>query len=286
MRTEHAIPVSEETRADNPEVDERRDDHTHQVAADVAYKRLAIVNVTFYGLPGAGPGEWVLVDAGLPRTAGMISLAARDRFGENAPPAAIVLTHGHFDHVGVLRELAERWNVPVYAHTEELPYLNGTEAYPAPAPEVGGGLLARLSPLFPRKPVDVSSWLQPLPEDGCVPGMPGWRWIHTPGHSRGHVSFWRPVDKTLIAGDAFVTTTQESIYAAATQRMEVHGPPMYYTSDWAAARESVRQLAALEPETVITGHGRAMHGQEMREALHKLAQEFDEIALPESSRYL
>jgi glyoxylase-like metal-dependent hydrolase (beta-lactamase superfamily II) len=286
MRAEHAIPVSESARADDPAADERRDDHTHEVAPDVAYKRLAIVNVALYGTPGAGSGGWVLIDAGLPGTAGMITHAAGERFGKDAPPAAIVLTHGHFDHTGVLRQLAERWNVPVFAHPDELTYLNGSEHYPSPAPEVGGGLLARLSPLFPRTPVDVSPWLAPLPADGTVPGMPGWRWIPTPGHSRGHVSLWRPVDKTLIVGDAFVTTTQESVYAAVTQRMELHGPPMYYTPDWSAARESVRALAALEPETVVTGHGRAMHGPELRDALRHLAENFDAIALPEASRYL
>jgi transposase len=52
------------------------------------------------------------------------------------------------------------------------------------------------------------------------------------------------------------------------------------------ARESVRLLADLEPEVVITGHGRPMRGAEMRAALHRLASEFDRIAVPETGRYL
>lgn len=72
-----------------------------------------------------------------------------------------------------------------------------------------------LAPLFPRRPIDVSRWLQRLPEDGSVPQMPGWRWIHTPGHTPGHISFWRERDRTIIAGDAFITTNQESAYAVA-----------------------------------------------------------------------
>lgn len=72
-----------------------------------------------------------------------------------------------------------------------------------------------LVPLFPRRPIDVSRWLQRLPEDGSVPQMPGWRWIHTPGHTPGHISFWRERDRTIIAGDAFITTNQESAYAVA-----------------------------------------------------------------------
>lgn len=118
--------------------------------------------------------------------------------------------------------------------------------------------MARLWRFYPRGPFDASPWLRVLPADGTVPAMPGWRWIHTPGHTPGHVSLWRETDRTLIAGDAFVTTDQESAYAVARQRPELHGPPMYYTQDWTAARLSVERLAALEPELVVTGHGRAM----------------------------
>jgi hypothetical protein len=90
----------------------------------------------------------------------------------------------------------------------------------------------------------------------------------------------------LIAGDAFVTTAQESVYAVATQEPEMHGPPMYFTPDWTSGRTSVEQLAALDPETVVTGHGQAMQGEEMRRALHHLAANFDEIAVPEHGRYV
>ena len=146
--------------------------------------------------------------------------------------------------------------------------------------------MALLSPLYPRSPVNVSSRLQMLPQDGSVPFMPGWQWIHTPGHTPGHVSLWRASDRTIIAGDAFITTRQESAYAVASQKPEMHGPPMYYTQDWEASRASVRNLAALEPEIVVTGHGLAMQGPEMRQALHQLADHFDEIAVPEHGRYV
>ena len=64
--------------------------------------------------------------------------------------------------------------------------------------------------------------------------MQGWRWIFTPGHSPGHISLFRDSDRTLIVGDAFVTTKQESLMSVMTQRMEMHGPPMYFTPDWPA----------------------------------------------------
>jgi glyoxylase-like metal-dependent hydrolase (beta-lactamase superfamily II) len=176
--------------------------------------------------------------------------------------------------------------VPIYAHELELPYLDGRSSYPPPDPTVGGGLMAALSPLYPRGPIDVRPWLRPLPADGSVPGMPGFRWIHTPGHAPGHVSSWRDADRSLIVGDAFITTAQESAYAVATQETELHGPPMYYTQDWAAARSSVERLANLGPELVVPGHGRALRGPAMIQALRTLAERFDEVAVPREGRYV
>ena len=258
------------------------EESVREIADDLAYRRLAMVNVIYFGRPG---GQWVLIDAGLPGTAGMISSSASARFG-NRPPSAIILTHGHIDHVGALRTLAERWNVPVYAHNQEHPYLNGTSAYPKPDPAVGGGTMSLLAKLFPRGPFDFSTWLQPLPDDGNVPFMDGWKWIHTPGHAAGHISLWRKHDGSLIAGDAFITTAQESAYAVAVQEPELHGPPMYFTPDWQQAASSVRTLASLEPETVITGHGHAMRGPAMRAALHLLASSFEQVAVPAHGIYV
>jgi len=61
---------------------------------------------------------------------------------------------------------------------------------------------------------------------------------------------------------------------------------MYYTPDWEASRASVQKLAALEPELVITGHGPAMRGPAMLSALHMLANDFDQIAVPAQGRYV
>jgi glyoxylase-like metal-dependent hydrolase (beta-lactamase superfamily II) len=275
------VPISQSAEAET----QRQPDSTATITPDLSYRRLAIVNVVFLGRSHAGAGEWTLIDAGVMGTTPLIRSSAAERF-DNAPPAAIVMRHGHFDHVAGLEALSREWNVPVYAHELELPYLNGAASYPPPDPTVGGGLMSAAAPLYPRGPVDVKERLQMLPADGSVPAMPGWRWIHTPGHTPGHVSFWRESDRCLIAGDAFITTAQESAYSVATQAPEMHGPPMYYTQDWAASRESVQRLAALEPETVITGHGPPMHGAQMRQALHELADRFDEVAVPHDGDYV
>ena len=254
------------------------------LSSDLAYKRLAIVNVVFVGPAGAGDREWVLIDAGVIRSKSAIKHAAEERFGVGARPAAIVMTHGHFDHVGALEALAAEWDTPVWAHALERPYLDGSAAYPPADPSVGGGLMALLSPLYPTKPVNVAGRLRDLPIDGSVPPLPGWRWVHTPGHSPGHVSLVRGGD--MIVGDAFVTTAQESAYAVTVQAPEIHGPPKYFTPDWTAARTSVQTLAALDPALVITGHGQPMQGPAMRDALKRLAAEFDTVAVPDHGTYV
>src|SRR5690606_39095246 len=68
-----------------------------EVTPDVAYYTNQIVNLVMIGNPG---GNWVLVDAGMPKCDSEIIEVAEQRFGKNNPPTAIVLTHGHFDHVG------------------------------------------------------------------------------------------------------------------------------------------------------------------------------------------
>ena len=90
----------------------------------------------------------------------------------------------------------------------------------------------------------------------------------------------READKSLIMCDAFVTTRQESVYAAVTQAPEMHGPPGT-TRLIGSARESVRRVASLKPELAVTVHGRAMQGPQMRVAFEKLVEEFDAIAVPE-----
>lgn len=255
-----------------------------EVTPDVYYYTNQIVNVVLYGTPG---GKWVLIDAGMPKSAHNIIAAAKDRFGNDNAPECIILTHGHFDHIGSIVGLLEKWgNIPVYAHSLEFPYLTGQQAYPEPDSTVQGGMLSKITALYPYEPIDITPVLQQLPQDGTVPGMPGWQWVHTPGHAPGHVSLFREQDRLLIAGDAFVTVKQDSMYKVLIQKEEVHGPPVYFTTNWPEARESVRKLHALNPQTAITGHGQYMHGEALTQGLDNIAQNFDELALPDYGKYV
>ncbi|WP_164219718.1 MBL fold metallo-hydrolase [Virgibacillus sp. YIM 98842] len=243
-----------------------------------------IVNIHLVGDPKKR--EFVLVDAGMPESAPEILSAVEERFGKNARPKAIILTHGHFDHVGAVIELVDQWGVPVYAHEAELPYLTGAMRYPEPDSTVEGGMVSEMSPMFPNEPVNLGDSVKKLPSDGTVPYMPEFKWIHTPGHTPGHISLFRESDRTLIAGDAFSTVKQEQLYKVLTQEQEITGPPRYLTPDWKAAKESVIKLKELKPAAAVTGHGAPMTGELLTTSLQRLADHFDEIAVPDYGRFV
>lgn len=255
---------------------------SQEILPDLYTHTIQIANIVFYSIPGSN--DFVLIDAGMPKSAEEIISVAEKRFGKNAKAKAIILTHGHFDHVGAIIELVEYWQVPVFAHPLELPYLTGEQDYPEPDPSVDSGLVAKMSPMFPNEAIDLGESVQQLPLDGTIPFMEGFKWIHTPGHTPGHVSLFRERDGALIAGDAFVTVKQESLYKVFTQEKEVNGPPKYLTPDWDDAFESVKKLAVLKPSLAVTGHGVPMSGTELTNGLEKLVDQFKQIALPKNAK--
>lgn len=255
-----------------------------ELLPDIYCQTIQIVNTVFAGLPKKK--DWVLIDTGMPDEANEVISIAEDRFGTNVPPAAIILTHGHFDHVGTVIDLVKHWQVPVFAHELEIPFLTGKKSYPDPDTSVEGGMMAKMSSLYPTEPVNLGENVSPLPAGGNTPHLPLFRWIHTPGHTPGHISLFREEDGVLIAGDAFVTVKQESLYKVMTQKKEISGPPRYLTTDWKAARKSVETLHSLNPSYAITGHGPPMSGEELRENLSRLARDFDEIAVPDHGKYV
>jgi glyoxylase-like metal-dependent hydrolase (beta-lactamase superfamily II) len=258
--------------------------HLFSVAPGVWGRKEVFVN--FYMIQDQSTGDWALVDAGLKWSAPKIKNMATELFGEGSRPTAIILTHGHFDHVGALATLVEEWNVPVYAHPLEVPYLTGKSSYPPADPTVGGGLMSTMSWMYPKGPIQVQDYIRPLPDNNTIPGLNDWKYIHTPGHSPGHISLVRQSDRVLIAGDAFVTTKAESAIYALGGLKHLSGPPKYFTCNWASAELSVIKLAALDPEVAATGHGKPMRGEELRGALKNLSLHFKKDALPSEGRYV
>jgi glyoxylase-like metal-dependent hydrolase (beta-lactamase superfamily II) len=251
-----------------------------EMTQGVARLALGVVNAYLVGEAGA---PWILVDAGTPGNAEKIRAEAQKRFGQGARPEAIVLTHGHADHSGSAAELSDSWNVPVYAHRLELPFLTGLSAYPPPDPTVGGPF-ALLSRFMPRKPIDLGEErARELPADGVVPGPPGWRWIHTPGHTPGHVCLWRPEDRVLLAGDALATVDADSFSGVLSRRKKISRPATPVTPDRDAAERSVREMASLRPRVLAPGHGEPMEGPTVAEKLAAFAEDF---VAPQHGRYV
>lgn len=256
---------------------------SQEITTDILALDFTIVKAFLVGTPGS---EWVLVDTGLENSAGFILESAEKRFGKGSRPQAIILTHGHFDHVGSVIKLSEAWDIPVYIHHLELPYVTGKKDYPTADPTVDEGMVAKLSPTFPHTSINLGYRAVALPMDGSVPGMPGWKWIHTPGHTAGHVALFREQDRVLIAADAFSTVKQESLMSVLTQDEQISGPPKYLTVDWQAAEESVKLLSALQPSLALPSHGQPMKGEELARHLELLIKNFDEIAVPDQGRFV
>jgi len=229
------------------------------VTDDVYYYTNQIVNVVMLGKPGE---DWFLIDCGMPGCGEEIIAAAEDRYGKDRPPVAIFLSHGHFDHVGGIVRILEKWDVPVYAHPLEIPFITGKQEYPEPDTSVEGGLLAKLSFIYPHEPIDISERVSDYPV------------------------FFREKDRILISADAFITVKQDSFYKVLVQKREVQGPPRYLTTDWAAARDTVARLKNLSPSIVISGHGQYMEGEELRLGLNKLADDFETLAVPSYGRFV
>ena len=250
-----------------------------EIAPGVAALPLTIENVYFVGKPGE---PWALVDTGTPGMAPRIQAAAAERYGAKSRPEVILLTHGHTDHAGSAAALAEAWNVPIYAHPLELPYLTNRSPYPPKDPSVGGAM-ALLSRVFPMDITDLSGLVQPLPEGGVVPGLPDWPWYFTPGHAPGHVSYFCPAKSVLLAGDTFTTVNLNSFVDILVKKPEISLPPPPFTCDWDAARKSVALLAGLNPRTIGCGHGRPFSGSDTPADLHRFSAGFTP---PRHGRYV
>jgi len=236
-----------------------------EVAPGVAVVPTLIANAYLVG-DGAA---WVLVDACTPGNEGRIKRAAERRFGRGSRPKAILLTHGHFDHAGSAGPLADFWGVRVYAHPLELPYLTGQSHYP-PFDLSSPGFFTRIARFFPTGTVNLGTRAGALEPKQAINGLPDWETIETPGHTPGHVAFFRRGDGVLLAGDAVTTMNLDSFRDTVFRRKQVCGPPAPATSNWRNARRSVELLGSLRPSLIAAGHGAPM--RDAADELSRLAE--------------
>jgi glyoxylase-like metal-dependent hydrolase (beta-lactamase superfamily II) len=151
---------------------------------------------------------------------------------------AHALTHGHPDHQGASHEVCERLGIPLWCGE-----LDAEAVETGAVVAGGGGLDGLIGRVFGGPPHPVARRLH---EGDTVAGFTV---LDTPGHSAGHVSYWRESDRTLICGDVFFGLNM------ITGLPGLHEPPAQFTPDVPRNRESIRRLAALQPRLVCFGHG-------------------------------
>jgi hydroxyacylglutathione hydrolase len=176
----------------------------------------------------------VVVDAG---TAGAGKRLVKALQGHAV--SAHALTHAHADHAGGSKRLVDAFEVPVWVGERDRADVESGR--PLVADSWAKPMVGRLARY---RPVGVARSLR----EGDVVG-PGFVVIETPGHSPGHVSYWREADRTLVCGDVLF-----NMHIVTTAR-GLREPPAIFTPDPGRNRDSARRLAALEPELVLFGHG-------------------------------
>ena len=142
-------------------------------------------------------------------------------------PAAILLTHAHFDHIGAVTGLLERFpGLPVYIGEKDMAVIS----HP----------MNQLPPDYP--PVKKPDSLRAIGQAGSIEGLDQLEVIETPGHTPGGVCYYLPTEKLLLSGD--------TLFAGSVGRTDLPG------GDMATLVESLKKLTALPDDTlVIPGHG-------------------------------
>jgi len=229
--------------------------------------------------------SFVLIDAGWASDLSRIERAAGSLCGADSRPAAILLTHCHPDHAGSALLLARAWGCSVFMHPDELPLATADfGAMVASAGPLDRYVILPLMHAMGRRRREAMLATSSLGDvartfemGAGVPGLPGWECVPTPGHTPGHVSYFRPSDRVLITGDALVTLKVNSWAGLLLQRPGLSGPPWYTTWSPRAARKSIQRLAHLEPTVLAGGHSQPMTGLGTAAALSAYAERAHEL---------
>jgi hydroxyacylglutathione hydrolase len=189
--------------------------------------------------PRNGVNAWllgdVIVDAGYASSGKKLVRALRDA---GRTVAAHAITHAHPDHVGGSAHVCRELGVPFWCPTGDAAAVREGRSVPAES---------RIKPLLDRgRSFESVAIKRELLEGEDVAGFTV---VDVPGHSRGHVAFWRESDRTLVAGDVLFNLS------LLTLRYGLREPPGPLTVDPERNRRSIRKLAELEPSLACFGHG-------------------------------
>jgi hydroxyacylglutathione hydrolase len=153
---------------------------------------------------------------------------------------AHALTHGHPDHQGSSRAVCDALNLPLWCGANDADAVESGRIIDL----MPNSLMSRVANLVASGPAcRVSRRLVEGDEVG------GFLVLDVPGHSPGHVAYWRGSDRVLILGDVL---TGMNLF---TGIPGLHEPPSFFTPDPARNRRSVKRLLDLEPTLICFGHG-------------------------------
>lgn len=156
----------------------------------------------------------------------------------------LTLTHVHPDHQGLAREICRDRDIPLACHADDVDAMEGR--VPVSSEQITNPLLTKIQASWEGPPHKVSRVL----EDGEKVG--DFTVVHTPGHARGHVVYFRESDGVAICGDVIRNMNY------ATGRPGLDEPPEMFTYDPVENRRSIRKLAELKPAVLLPGHGPAL----------------------------
>lgn len=181
----------------------------------------------------------VLIDAGTRMaTPGLLRQLKGHRLSTHA------LTHVHPDHQGATKAVCETFGVPLAVGEVDAPAMESGDM----TLQIPHNTITRLQNVFwtgPAHPVD-----RTLQEGDVVAGFTV---LDTPGHSPGHIAYWRESDHVLILGDV----ANNLDFMTLTTRLGE--PPQAFTVDPIMNQQSARKLAALNPRVVCFGHGKPIY---------------------------
>lgn len=150
------------------------------------------------------------------------------------------LTHAHPDHQGSSKQFCETYKVPLWCGTKD-----------AVAMETGDytGFIPKnnISDFVDKRFRGPSHQVDKGLEEGDV--VAGFTVIDVPGHSPGHVAYWREKDGVLILGDVL----RNMNYATTLEKLAQ--PPKVFTPDMELNRKSILKIAELKPKLITFGHG-------------------------------
>jgi glyoxylase-like metal-dependent hydrolase (beta-lactamase superfamily II) len=204
-------------------------------------------------------GKVSVVDTGMPKFRPQLDRGLALLGRSTGDVEAIVLTHGHSDHIGLAEPLRKELSVPVYAHRDDenltttgkafgkreaspLPYLRHAHAW---------RLLAHLGTSGVPKPVQEVTTFEDADELD-VPGRP--RVLFTPGHTAGHCSFWLEGRGLLVAGD-LLCTWNPLTGGRGPQLM-----PRAFNLSSGTILDSLSRIESLDARTIVVGHGEPWTG--------------------------